>query len=328
MSAVRPAFLLSLPRSGSTLLQRMVGAHPAVSTTAEPWLLLPLLSARAPDGVYTRYNHRVAREAMQAFSERMSDGPRGLAEETRRYALRMYARAAEPQAEVFLDKTPRYGLYMEELLRAFPDASMIVLWRNPLSVLASLSRSFDRGQWKPHHHIVDLYDLLDSLIRAVDANPARFHRLAYEDLISDPEKSLRGVLAHLELQWDDRVTRGFAATDVSGPVGDLSVADSLATLRTVSSTGADRWQDVLASPLRRRWAARYVDWIGSDRLTVMGYDRDALLKDLATTPARWSTVPADVYNATKGVVWRIVEPQILRDKWAQRHMRERITSHG
>ena len=328
MSDVRPAFLLSLPRSGSTLLQRMLGAHPVVSTTAEPWLLLPLLSALAPDGVYTRYNHRVAREAIQAFSERMPDGPRELDEETRRYALRMYARAAEPQSEVFLDKTPRYGLYIEQLLRAFPTAPMIVLWRNPLSILASLSRSFDRGQWQPHHHIVDLYDLLDSLTRAVAADPARFHRLAYEDLVSDPERSLRAVLAHLDLPWDDRVTRDFATTDVNGPVGDLSVSDSLAGLQTVASTGADRWQDVIAGPLRRRWAARYLDWIGGDRLALMGYDLNLLHKDLAAAPTAWATTPADIYHAAKGVVWRLVEPQILKDKWARRHMAERITSHG
>lgn len=328
MATVQPAFLLSLPRSGSTLLQRMLGAHPAVSTTAETWLLLPLLSAFDDDGVYTRYNHRVAREAMRGFSDRLPEGRRGHDEEIRRYALGMYARAAEPEATVFLDKTPRYGVYVDRLLRAFPSAPMIVLWRNPLSILASLSRSFDRGHWMPYHHVVDLYDLLDSMTHAVASNPARFHQLRYEDLVADAETSLRAVLTHLGLAWDDRVTRDFATTDVRGPVGDLSVADSLAGLRTVSSTGGDRWQDVLAGPLRTRWAARYLDWIRPDRLALMGYDHRSLQEDLAATPTRWSTVPADAYHAAKGVVWRLVEPQILKDKWARRRAPERITSHS
>ena len=37
---LRLVFLLSLPRSGSTLLQRLLAAHPQVHTVAEPWLML------------------------------------------------------------------------------------------------------------------------------------------------------------------------------------------------------------------------------------------------------------------------------------------------
>src|SRR5262249_20278294 len=41
--ATTPILLLSLPRSGSTLVQRVLAAHPGVATASEPWLLLPLL---------------------------------------------------------------------------------------------------------------------------------------------------------------------------------------------------------------------------------------------------------------------------------------------
>ncbi|MFV1990599.1 MAG: sulfotransferase, partial [Acidimicrobiales bacterium] len=52
VSEIRPAFLLSLPRSGSTLLQRLLGAHSMVATVAEPWLLIPPLYALRDEGVY------------------------------------------------------------------------------------------------------------------------------------------------------------------------------------------------------------------------------------------------------------------------------------
>jgi hypothetical protein len=40
-----PLFLLSLPRSGSTLAQRILAAHAGIATTSEPWILLPYLYA-------------------------------------------------------------------------------------------------------------------------------------------------------------------------------------------------------------------------------------------------------------------------------------------
>jgi hypothetical protein len=41
-----PLFLLSLPRSGSTLAQRILAAHGGIATTSEPWILLPYLYVR------------------------------------------------------------------------------------------------------------------------------------------------------------------------------------------------------------------------------------------------------------------------------------------
>ena len=42
--SIRPIFIFSAPRSGSTLLQRVLAAHTQVATASEPWILLPLLS--------------------------------------------------------------------------------------------------------------------------------------------------------------------------------------------------------------------------------------------------------------------------------------------
>ncbi|MBT8101022.1 MAG: sulfotransferase, partial [Gammaproteobacteria bacterium] len=52
---LRPVFLLSLPRSGSTLLQRMLMTHPAISSVPEPWLLLPIFYPRRTSGHSAEY---------------------------------------------------------------------------------------------------------------------------------------------------------------------------------------------------------------------------------------------------------------------------------
>jgi len=49
---ITPIFIFSLPRSGSTLMERILATHPAVGTASEPWILLPFLYTRIRDGVY------------------------------------------------------------------------------------------------------------------------------------------------------------------------------------------------------------------------------------------------------------------------------------
>ena len=46
-----PIFIFSLPRAGSTLLQRVLMGHPEIASIAEPWLLLPLMYVQKEHGV-------------------------------------------------------------------------------------------------------------------------------------------------------------------------------------------------------------------------------------------------------------------------------------
>src|SRR5688500_15750036 len=62
-----PLFLLSLPRSGSTLAQRILAAHEAIATASEPWILLPYLYTLRERGAYAEYNHRVLVRAVEDF---------------------------------------------------------------------------------------------------------------------------------------------------------------------------------------------------------------------------------------------------------------------
>ena len=61
--SVQPIFLFSLPRSVSTLLQRILAKHTAIDTAAEPWVLLPLTSALRSEGIYTSYDQNAVVDA-------------------------------------------------------------------------------------------------------------------------------------------------------------------------------------------------------------------------------------------------------------------------
>ncbi|MBI4530372.1 MAG: sulfotransferase, partial [Candidatus Latescibacteria bacterium] len=60
-------FLISQPRAGSTLLQRILGGHPDIHTVPEPWLMLHPLYALRSDGYQTEYAVDVAHTSLREF---------------------------------------------------------------------------------------------------------------------------------------------------------------------------------------------------------------------------------------------------------------------
>lgn len=309
----RPVFLLSLPRAGSTLLQRMLGAHSAVATRSEPWLMLPLVSTLSSDGIYARYGHRHAVQAITDLAAQVDGGAEGFRDELRELALRVYARASDAGSVYFLDKSPRYHLIVDEVLTLFPDAPVLVLWRNPLAVVSSMMDTWTPGRWMPHLHKVDLYSGLERLLTASMRRPQRFLRLRFEDLLAHPERELRRVTDHLGLAWEPAVLEEFASTELRGAMGDLTGRRAYAT---VSPEPLDKWRSTLRGPIRRAWCGRYLEWIGSERLAWMGYDLDELRAELQACPTRLSTVPRDAVDTVRGVAWCLLEPEILRGKLA------------
>ncbi|HZD01748.1 MAG TPA: sulfotransferase [Actinomycetes bacterium] len=320
---VEPVFLLSPPRSGSTLLQRMLGAHTAISTVAEPWLLLAPLYAGRPDGVYAEYSQETSAAALEWFWQQLPGGRQDYLSEVGAMARRLYAKASDHGARYFLDKTPRYSLVVDELLDTFPDAKVIFLWRNPLAIVASIVDTWFAGRWMPYHHKVDLFTGLEKLMAAWPRHQDKSVSVRYEDLVADPGAALGRILRYLELPWEESVVQDLSAARVAGPVGDPT---GVHRYPTVSREPLDHWKATLASPVRKAWCRRYLDWIGEQRMSVMGYDLDVLRKELDATPDRGGSLVPDLWYTAKGLVAVTIEPRILRSKvrrlpqWKNVHM--------
>ncbi len=310
MCGPRPAFLLSLPRSGSTLTQRLLAAHPEVATVSEPWALLPLLYAFRERGLYAEYAQVDYRRALDDLCRELPGGRDDWHAAVRDFAGSIYARLAGG-APVFLDKTPRYALVARELLAAFPEAPVVCLWRNPLAVVASIAETWDAGRWNLHYFRVDLYDGLARLVDAARDAPGRVHALRYEDLVREPEKHLRALFAHLGVSPDASVLEAFGDVALRGTMGDPVGAR---VYDRVSDAPLDKWKHTLASPLRKAWCRRYLRWIGRERLAFMGYDPERLRAELDALPDRPGPIASDAARMLWGVVYSGIELRQLRLK--------------
>lgn len=322
---ITPIFLFSLPRSGSTLTQRILGSHPAIATAAEPWILMPLFYAIKAGGFYSEYAHRVAHKAIEDFCADLPGGIAAYLEEVRALALHLYERKAQPNSKFFLDKTPRYHVISAEIMRSFPEAPVIFLWRNPLAIVSSIIETWGKGLWNLYEFDFDMYDGLESLLDTCRHAGDRAIAVKYEDLVAGDESTWSRLFGYLGLVFDESVLTGFTKVALPGRMGDQIGRRSYGEL---SLEPTAKWKRTLASPVRKWWCRRYLRWIGRDRLKLMGYDFDELLGDLDSIPKRFETIPFDLLRMLFGLAVRTFEPWIVRDKLARLRRGQRLRAHS
>lgn len=319
-----PLFLFSLPRSGSTLAQRILAAHEPIATASEPWVLLPYLYTLRKYGLYAEYNHLALVQAVEDFCKVLPRGREDYISEVRELAMRLYGKASPEGTRYFLDKTPRYHLISDEIVAAFPDGKYLFLWRNPLAVVASLIESWADGKWNLYRFKVDLFDGIDNLVRTYERHKDKAHAVRYEAIITNPEETWVEVFRYLDLPFSRSALDHFGNVELAGRWGDRSGQQKYAKVNTASLEG---WRRTLNNPVRKNWCRRYLRWLGRHRLEVMGYDMDRLIADLDSLPASYRRVGSDVGRGCWGLVRDLAEPRILEQKLSKLPAWKRIHVH-
>lgn len=270
-------FVVSPPRAGSTLLQRMLGAHDQIFTHPEPHLISPI----AHLGVYANvdkapYDHINAAEAMRAFIDDLPNGEQDYVDALRAYTDTLYGRMlATSEASYFLDKTPANALVLPFLQRVYPDAKYIVLTRHPLAVFSSYANSFFEGRWRDAHDynpILERY--VPAMGRFIRERPVPLLQVAYEDVVQDPGSQLERIFAFLGLEHDpDAVEYGRAGPAKKG-MGDPMTVDSHDRPVTDSM---DKWvAEVAADADRQKLAEEMLAAIDDEDLQAWEWPRSAV----------------------------------------------------
>jgi hypothetical protein len=194
-------FVIGPPRSGSTLLARMIGSHSLIMGRPEPHLLTPL----AHLGYYAKvdkapYDAVLAAEAQREFVADLPGGEQDYIDACRAYCDTLYHRmlATKPNKRLFLDKTPAYGLILDFLAKVYPTARYVVLTRHPLAVFSSYAESFFNGDYAVAHAynpILERY--VPAIARFLREKPAPTYHVVYEQLVAEPERILAEIFAFL-----------------------------------------------------------------------------------------------------------------------------------
>jgi hypothetical protein len=290
----RVVFVVGAPRSGSTLLTRMLGAHSRLVARPEPHLLTPL----AHLGLYDRvdrapYDAVQAAQALRSFVDDLPGGEQAYLAALREFTSTLYAgHLGDRPDALFVDKTPAYALVLPFLERLYPQARYIALCRNPLAIWDSYAASFFAGDYAAAHAFNPILE------RYVPAMAAFLRRAAvpllhvrYEDLVRDPEPRLAELHAFLGIEHEEG-TADYGAHPLEGQ----GLGDPLGVHRNQRPVTAslDKWKDGAAEGDNAAFLRARLAGLDPADLQTLGYDRDALMAELETvgsgrrTPPGWS----------------------------------------
>lgn len=193
-----PVFVVGLPRTGTTLVDRIISSHPQVTSAGE--LQAMPLAVKQLAQTPSRLVLDPATIGAVAGASAQALGTLYLAR------ARQNAGAHGPR---FTDKFPLNFLYIGWILQAFPRANIVCLRRGAMdSVWSNYKHLFATGS--PYYRWS--YDLMDTaryvlLFQRLMAFwrqrfPGRVHEVTYEWLVADQETHTRRLLAHCGLDWD------------------------------------------------------------------------------------------------------------------------------
>lgn len=184
----RIAFLGGHPRSGTTLMEQILDAHPDLAAFDEPVAFQQEIASKL-DGDPAATSLR-------------------LAEMRRRYFNSMLREVSgTSDAKVLLDKNPSATLSLASWLRVFPDLKAIIALRDPRDVVIScfflnITLNATNVNFLSIERTIKHYsDLMDVWLRMKELGGFDWIETRYEDVVADLETEGRRVTGFLDLEW-------------------------------------------------------------------------------------------------------------------------------
>ncbi|WBO22048.1 tetratricopeptide repeat-containing sulfotransferase family protein [Sphingomonas abietis] len=225
-----PIFVVSLPRSGSTLIEQILASHSQVEGTAELPDIAAMVARVGPGRVGA-----LGRDEVGALGEEYLE------------RTRIQRRTDRP---LFIDKMPNNWTQVGFIKLILPHATIIDARRHPLGCcLSNFKQHFAQGQTFTYD-LTDLglyyRDYVAWMAHVDGVLPGAVHRVFYERMVEDQEAETRALLAHAGLPFEEACLR-FHETRRA-----VRTASSEQVRRPIFRDGMEQWKqfDRWLGPLR------------------------------------------------------------------------------
>ncbi|MDH3431715.1 MAG: sulfotransferase [Gammaproteobacteria bacterium] len=223
----QPVFIVGMPRSGTTLMERIIASHPQGAGAGE----LPEMP-RLGREIFPVEDRR--RAAARARSELTASKIEGYAN-----GYLNVLRQGRPEARRIVDKMPSNFYFVGLIKSIFPNATIIHAIRHPLDIcLSCYFQNFSDLPWSNDFRsigkVYSIYrDAMDYWHQVLPEG--KILDVQYERLVEDPEHHARRMLDACGLEWDDIVLDFFRQKNV---VRTASIAQ---TRMPIYKTSKMRW---------------------------------------------------------------------------------------
>lgn len=215
-----PIFLVGFPRSGTTLLDRILAAHPSVQVLEE---------RRSLTAVYHKLNAGLSMDDLRAIYEN----------DVRQHIDR------KPDT-LLVDKMPLNMTKLRAIRAAYPNAKTLFALRHPADVcLSNFQQNFESNTAMANTHTladtVRYYDIvMRQWYKSVEVFQPTAHIVRYEKLVSDFDTEVRRMLAFMGLPYHSDIE---SFNRKARPQNTLSTPSYQAVTESVYTRAAGKWRN-------------------------------------------------------------------------------------
>ena len=229
-AGIQPIFIIGLPRTGTTLLERILGSHSAIQSRGELDFFGREITGQTSinDGQTKLSSLDLINRSHNIDLVKLADG---------------YLSKAVPEnfeGSYFIDKLPFNFLYAGLIHRALPAAKIINLTRHPIASCMAMYRQQFRDIYPFSYDLTDLGHYFVAYHQLMNhwhsVMPGVIHSVSYESLVTDTEKETRKVLDFCKLDWDPQCLKFYESKTPS------TTASATQIRQPVYSRSLDRWR--------------------------------------------------------------------------------------
>jgi tetratricopeptide (TPR) repeat protein len=217
--SVQPIFIVGMPRSGTTLVERIIGQNPQVFNAGEQ---------EAMEFLAAELNQKIVSGQLPA-TEKISSQQWS---ELRNLYLQKLPEISKP---IFTDKLPHNFRHVGIIHKLFPEARIIQLHRDPQDVCLSIySRAFTAGhnyanRWQDLAHFYSECERL--MAHWSSMNSPRILDLKYEDLVENPEYYAKQLVEFCGFEWGSSYLDFHQSINKSFTFSEMQVRQPIANKR-------------------------------------------------------------------------------------------------
>ena len=253
-----PIFVVGSPRSGTTLLQRMLRSHPRISSpTGESHFMIPLYrNAKSFGDLRKAENVRNVLQEMYRRNPNFleTDFP-GMRFEVGSLAVDLHQKGCDSIPRIisglfeknahgegkarWLEKTPYYVLHLRTIMEMFPAAQIIHIIRDGRDcALSMFQRKYDFDVFTTYHaarywkHFVDVGQKTGPVL-----GPKVYLEIRYEDLLKNPVATVRKICEFLGEEYSDSMVNFQKSRDKKSKTPLLA--------KPIQSANAEKWRRLM-----------------------------------------------------------------------------------
>lgn len=273
------AFILSSPRSGSTMLRLTLGKFPGIISLPETHFFTFLNQNRGNHFGNEASRRALATKWMQFHTMKRMELPpnwvidefaktgkswRDLFEITVSQYLQL-RKIEVPKDFLIVEKTPAHVFYQKDILEVYPEAKLIYLVRDPRDVVASLKTV----NWSTSNVFTNA-KVWKNAIRNIQQGPNRYV-IYYEKLVVEPEQSLAALAGFLKMDFEKDVI----FQELEG-VPAPKMASSKQAFQPITTKNIGYWKDRLSGTDRDK---DVIEKVCGKEMVKHGYQLDGIIKD-------------------------------------------------